>query len=89
MRDESPDLLRVYDVEDDVEGNDPLQDNSLYCVKGDRIGVANTIAGAVVCLFAPRCLNMSLSKDSARKLAAFLLQAADETPEFKREEEEP
>jgi len=86
VRDKSPDLLRLYDVEDDVEGNDPLQDNSLACMKGDRVRTSAWEAGAVASLWMSRCLSVDLSRDSARKLAAFLLQAADETPEFKREE---
>jgi len=88
VRGESPDLLRLYDVEDDVEGNDPLQDNSFVCMRGDRVSIPAWEAGAVACLFSPNYINTNLSRDSARELAAFLLRAADETPEFKREEAE-
>ena len=87
MRDGSSDLLRLYDVEDDVQGNDPLQDSSLVCMKGDRVRTTAWEAGAVASLCMARCLSVDLSRESARKLAAFLLRAADETPEFKREEE--
>jgi len=51
VRDKSPDLLRLYDVEDDVEGNDPLQDNSLACMKGDRVRTSAWEAGAVASLW--------------------------------------